>query len=119
MATAAPGPISREVFVHIIVDQQTGGIRVDPDRFWVSKGANQEVVWHCTSTDPNDPHPDFTVDFNKKNGSPFYESQFSKDCPCSGLVQRDVEPNEKSGLFYQYTVRVGTKSLDPDGGVQR
>jgi hypothetical protein len=115
MATPAPRPISREVFVHIIVDQ-TGQITVDRDPFWVSKGKDEEVVWHCTSTDPKDPHPNFTVDFDK-NGSPFNESHFSSDWPCSGLVKRNVQPDRDR--LYHYTVRVGTNSLDPDGGVNQ
>ena len=120
MAAAAPKLISREVFVHIIVDPNgPTPIRVDPDRFWVSKGMNEEVVWHCTSTDPNDPNPDFTVVFNQSNGSPFNESQFSRDYLCSGLVKRGVQPsNPNTGPFYKYTVTVGGASVDPDGGVK-
>jgi len=61
-----------------------------------------------------DGQPCFTVDF-EKNGSPFYESQFSSDSPISGLVRRDVLPGPKR---YNYTVRAGDKSLDPGGGVK-
>src|SRR5713226_8283226 len=112
MATPAPRPLGREVFVHIVVDN-AGAITVDPDTFWVSKEKNEEVVWHCTSTDPRDPRPHFKVDFDK-NGTPFHDSDFGKDSPCSGLVRRDVNHGPK---IYKYTVRVGDKSLDPGGGV--
>lgn len=112
MATPAPTPSVREVPVHINVDA-AGTITVQPPTFWVVKGENQEVVWDCTGPDPRNP-PEFTVDF-EKNGSPFYESQFSSVCPCSGLVCRNVLPGPK---IYNYTVRVGVKSLDPGGGVQ-
>ncbi len=114
MATPAPAPIGREVFVHIIVDN-TGAIRVDPDTFWVSKGNNQEVLWHCTSTDPSNPRPNFTVDFDK-NGCPFYEPHFDRNRPCSGLVDRKVDPGP---TIYNYTVSVGGQSLDPGGGVSQ
>ena len=112
MATPAPSPLGREVFVHIIVDDR-GAISVYPETFWVSKGKNEEVVWHCTSTDPRDPHPHFRVDFDK-NGSPFHYSSFDKVCLCSGLVKREVDHGP---TIYEYTVRVGDKSLDPGGGV--
>jgi hypothetical protein len=51
----------------------------------------------------------FTVDFGDK--SPFYESQFSKDDPVSGLVQRRVlcDPGKK----YKYTVRTKHDQKDP------
>ncbi len=136
MGTPAPKLVSREVFVHIIFDPKTKEIRVDPDPFWVSQGGNEEVVFHCTSTDPNKPNPDFEVDFDE-NDSPFYESHFSQEHCCSGLVKRDVnatqplteedlrnkdrakyrEKNENKAL-YKYTVTVGGSTLDPDGGVK-
>jgi len=130
MAAAAPKIISREVFVHIIVDPKADEpVRVDPGRFWVSKKGNQEVMWHCTSTDPKDPHPAFTVKFDKKKvekedekkyekGSPFYEREFDREHPCSGLVKRNVKPNRE--LLYHYTVTVvgvNRPPLDPAGGV--
>ncbi len=110
MATMAPSPSSRDVPVTITIDP-SGKITVTPDTFYVSKSKNQEVVWGCS-----DPNAYFTVEFNK-NGSPFYESQFSKDHPCSGLVRRDVLPEHYR--IYDYTVRVGGKSLDPGGGVDQ
>lgn len=115
MATPAAKLVSREVFVHILVDQNRKISRIDPDPFWVSKGGNQEVVFQCTSTDPSNPHPDFTVEFNK-NGSPFNESVFRHDCPCSGLVRRNVKADPN--YIYRYTVTVGEATLDPGGGVQ-
>jgi len=104
MAAAAPKLISREVFVHIIVDQD-GNISVDPDTFWVSQGGNQEVVWHCTSK--------FDVDFDV-NDNPFYESHFDGEHSCSGLVKRSVQASKH---VYKYTVRVAGAKKDPFGGV--
>ncbi len=117
MAAAAPKLVSREVFVHIIVDQG-GKISVDPDPFWVSKGANQEVVWHCTSTDPTNPHPNFDVLFNK-DGTPFHDDKFSNEWPCSGLVDRNFQPDPDPAQrkIFHYTVKVGENELDPGGGV--
>lgn len=112
MAATAPKPIGREVFVHINVDN-SGQIRMDPDTFHISKGNNEQVVWYSTSAGPGDPHPAFTVDFNK-NGSPFYESHFDESLPCSGLVKRGVLPGS---TIYKYTVTVGGVSLDPGGVV--
>ena len=108
MATTAPSPTQREQIVSITLDP-TGQIEVKPNRFEVIKSASQEVIWVCPLGDY------FTIDFG--NDSPFYESQFSKDCPCSGLVRRDelADPDK----FYKYTVRVKGKSLDPDGVVRK
>jgi hypothetical protein len=49
--------------------------------------------------------------------SPFYETQFTKDFPCSGLVRREVAPDDFR--LYKYTVRVGKRILDPGGGVRK
>ncbi len=110
MATTAPGPVTREIPVGITIGP-SGAITVSPDTFRVSKSKSEEVVWRCT-----DPKAYFTVDFDK-NGSPFYESQFSSDFACSGLVRRDVLPDP--GKIYRYTVRVGNEKLDPGGGVDQ
>ena len=106
MATTAPSPIHREEPVTITFDA-TGKPVLTPDPFHVSKRAFEEVVWNCPSGDY------FTVDFG--NDSPFYESQFSKDCPCSGPVRRSVlfDPHKT----YKYTVRVKGQTLDPGGVV--
>lgn len=106
MAIAAPGPVPREIPVTITIDP-SGAIKVSPQTFRVSKSNNEEVVWRCT-----DPSAYFTVDFGK-DGSPFYESQFSSHSPCSGLIRRDVLPDP--GKNYKYTVRVDSLKLDPDG----
>src|SRR5215470_987757 len=105
----------REVVVNIGLDSQ-GNIIVDPAYFKVSKSKNQEVRWVCMMDhDHMEERPCFTVDFDK-NGSPFYESQFSSDAPVSGLARRDVLPGPK---IYEYTVQVGDKEVDPGGGVQQ
>ena len=81
----------------------------EPKPFWLSKGNDEEVRW--VSVD----HLDFLVDF--EDHSPFYESQFSQDSPVSGLVRRDILPNDNR--LYKYTVWVGRlEELDPGGGVK-
>jgi hypothetical protein len=111
---ATPSPAFREVQVRIGLDA-TGNIVVDPNYFEVSKRGNEEVRWVCNQDHRCDElEPCFTVDF-EKNGSPFYESQFSSLSPVSGLARRSVLPGPK---IYEYTVRVGLKSLDPGGGVK-
>ena len=110
MATAAQSPGSRQVIVRINV-HPNGSIEVDPKKFFVSKNRDQEVVWVCS-----DPDAYFTVDF-ETNGSPFYESQFSKQFPVSGLVRRNVLPDRHKP--YKYTVRVEDECLDPEGAVDQ
>jgi hypothetical protein len=115
MATSALSPVSREVIVKIGLNSQ-GDIAVVPTYFLVSKIGNEEVRWVCVQDHAHDRDgPCFTVDF-EKNGSPFYESQFSSDAPVSGLAKRNVLPGPK---IYNYTVRIGDKALDPGGGVQK
>lgn len=106
---------SRDVVVSIGLDDQQN-ITVDPEYFKISKGNNEEVRWVCAMKhDHIESRPCFTVDFDK-NGSPFYETQFSSDAPVSGLARRDVLPGPR---IYEYTVRVGDKEVDPGGGVQQ
>jgi hypothetical protein len=114
MATAGLGQVSREVIVSVGLDSKAN-IEVFPPYFEVSKSRNEEVRWVCAQKHehPKD-GPCFTVDF-EKNGSPFYESQFSSDAPVSGLARRNVLPGPK---IYNYTVRIGDKALDPGGGVK-
>jgi hypothetical protein len=115
MATPATSPVSREVIVKIGLNSE-GDIAVVPTYFLVSQSANEEVRWVCAQDHVHDKDgPCFTVDF-EKNGSPFYESQFSSDAPVSGLAKRNVLPGPK---MYNYTVRIGDKALDPGGGVQK
>jgi hypothetical protein len=114
MATSALAPGNRDVVVHIGLNDK-GEIEAVPEYFQVSKNGNEEVRWVCAQRHehPQD-RPCFTVEF-EKNGSPFYESQFSSDAPVSGLVRRSVLAGPK---IYNYTVRVDGKSLDPGGGVR-
>jgi len=109
-------PGFREVIVEIGLGID-GNIEADPDYFEISKSKNEEVKWVCVQKHehPKD-GPCFTVDF-EKNGSPFYESQFSSAAPFSGLAKRNVLPGPK---IYNYTVRIpGKPDLDPGGGVQQ
>jgi len=115
MAKVAPALATREVLVNVGLDSE-GNIEAVPDYFEVSKRGNEEVRWVCAQNhEHHEEGPCFTVDF-EKNGSPFYESQFSSDAPISGLARRDVLPGPK---VYKYTVRmVGKADLDPGGGVK-
>jgi hypothetical protein len=102
-------PMSREVVVKIAV--QNGRIVLSQDPFYVSKGANEEVKWVA-----GEGVEDFLVEFDED--SPFYEKQFSSYEPFSGLVRRNVQPND--GKTYKYTVWVDhLPKLDPTGGVKR
>src|SRR3981189_2714816 len=115
MAKEAPGLETREVLVKVGLDTK-GNIEAIPDYFEISKQKNEEVRWVCAQDHKHEgPDPCFTVDF-EKNGSPFYESQFSSDAPISGLARRNVLPGPK---IYKYTVRIkGKPDLDPGGGVK-
>ena len=98
---------AREIPVHIKVDPVTGDISVVPNKFRISKNQFQEVQWTCDY--------DFVVSFNK-NGSPFYESQFDQDNPCSGLPLR-IGTGDGDARPYDYSVTVGNRTLDPQGVV--
>ena len=114
MPEPAPALDPREVLVKIGLDDK-GNIVAAPEYFQISKGRNEEVRWVCVQNHKhNDGGPCFTVDF-EKNGSPFYESQFSSEAPVSGLAKRNVLPGPK---IYEYTIRIGDKTLDPGGGVK-
>jgi len=98
--------------VTITVNPTTHTLSVLPDPFILHKLSDQVVRWNCVP----DPTQKFSVEF--ENGSPFYESQFSKDNPCSGIAQRNVLA--ETGKLYKYTVRVpGCVDLDPGGDIEK
>lgn len=108
--TAAQGPKPREVQVYILIDPKSQKIsQVIPDPFRVSKKNLQEVRWICV------PEQNFSVDF-ASGDSPFYESHFDQDNPCSGLPQRRVDALGLQKL-YKYTIKTDYDSLDPQGAV--
>jgi hypothetical protein len=114
MPEAAPALDTREVFVKIGLDDK-GNIEATPAYFQISKRRNQEVRWVCVQNHEHEEDgPCFTVDF-EENGSPFYESQFSSEASVSGLARRNVLLGPK---IYEYTIRIGDKTLDPGGGVR-
>lgn len=96
------------VEVHISI--RDGKIHVTPDPFHVHKHLDQEVKWICSEGDG-----EFLVEFGTDN--PFYEIQFSKDAPVSGLPRRSVLADKHR--VYKYTVRVGDKVLDPGGVIKK
>ncbi len=97
----------QDQIVTITVDPNSGKIKVDPEVFHLSKKEHQEVVWH------GDPQgTDFTVQFDP-NDTPFHGYAFSRECPSSGLVRDNVQPNPNK--TYKYAVTVGAKAVDPGG----
>ena len=67
----------------------------------ISPAANEEVIWESPQ--------DFLIDF--KGNSPFYEQQFSNTYKQSGLVRRGVISSKST--FYEYTITINGKTLDP------
>jgi hypothetical protein len=99
---------NRQVIVHIRVEGDT--IQVDPEVFQIRKQSDQEVKWVRTDGDG-----DFLIEFGQD--SPFYEFQFSKDAPVSGLARRTILADENR--VYKYSIRVGNKVLDPGGIIRK
>lgn len=108
MSTQSQTGIGPEV-VPVHIKFENGTISVSPPTFWVSKLKDGVVKWDCAPDLP------FTVEFG--SDCPFYENQFSKDWPCSGLARRNLMTSDSR--TYKYTVRVGDQVLDPDGGVKK
>jgi hypothetical protein len=94
--------------------EEANKITVSPSYFIVSKRDCEQLVWVCEEA--GQPGPPFNIDFTGKFGSPFYETQFSDQVPFSGLVRRNVLPDENKN--YEYSVRIGKTLLDPGGGVR-
>jgi hypothetical protein len=97
----------REVIVRIRVEN--GRIRVEPETFHIHKHLDQEVKWICDEADG-----EFLVEFKE---TPFYEFQYSKDAPVSGLAKRAILADKHK--VYKYTVRVGDLVLDPGGVIKK
>jgi hypothetical protein len=95
--------------INVVISVQAGMITVDPDIFEVHKHLDEEVRWTCTEGDG-----EFLVEFSD---SPFYEAQFSKDAPVSGLARRSILANRNK--IYKYTVTVGDMVLDPGGVIRK
>ena|ERR1700722_6918134 len=101
------GGDDREVIVHIRV--KNGKIRVEPETFHIHKHLDQEVKWVFEEGDG-----EFLIEFKE---SPFYEFQYSKDAPVSGLARRTILADKHK--VYKYTVRVGDLVLDPGGVIRK
>jgi hypothetical protein len=95
--------------VTIQVDKDGEVQSVNPKSFVISKGMHQQVLWQASDSKAH-----FNIDFG--DSSPFEYSQFSDAEPYSGLVRRDVLGDP--GKNYEYTVRTGSKSIDPGGYVK-
>jgi hypothetical protein len=100
-------PNPREVIVHIRVEN--GRIQVEPETFHIHKHRDEEVKWICEEGDG-----EFMIEFED---SPFYEFQYSKDAPVSGLARRAILADRYK--VYKYTVRVGDLVLDPGGVIRK
>ena len=110
-----PQTAPQDVRVHIGLDAN-GNITVDPDPFWIYRCEDEQVKWVCVQNHKHGDasHPCFTVDFDKKTGSPFNNSNFQghgalSDRPTSHAIHNHV---------YKYSVTVGDKTVDPGGGVK-
>jgi hypothetical protein len=108
------GKVVKIVITYDPNEEDAKKITVSPSYFLVSKGECEQLEWVCEEA--GQPSPAFNVDFTGKFGSPFYESQFSDQVPFSGLVRRNILPDENKN--YEYTVRIGKTLLDPGGGVR-
>lgn len=95
--------------VNVVISVQNDKIVVEPEIFEIHKHLDQVVRWTCTEGDG-----EFLVEFTD---SPFYESQFSKDAPVSGLARRAILA--AADRVYKYTVRVGKLTLDPGGVIKK
>lgn len=105
----AEDPKHTEDRVNVVISVQNGEIQVKPDPFELRKHLDQEVRWTCTAGDG-----EFLVEFSD---SPFYEFQFSKDAPVSGLAKRTILADDNK--LYEYTVRVGQLFRDPGGVIKK
>jgi hypothetical protein len=104
---ATPGPaFSPLQQVTIYVDSKGDLLRVDPDTFYISKSGHEGVLWQ--SAPPNAAFTVFFVD------SPFYNTDFDQNDPYSGEVRRKVPGSRQN---YKYSVKAGTKTIDPGGVV--
>lgn len=103
-------PATTQNTIPVTIGIEAGKLKVSPDPFWIHKHQDQVVRWICTADQGQ-----FTVEFGPD--CPFYESQFNKDYPCSGLVRRIVVTDPSR--IYKYTVRVGNNVYDPGGGVDK
>jgi len=108
MGAPSPALSGKVVTVTIYVDAKGDFERVDTDRFVISKGMHEQVLWQAS-----DPKAHFNVDFG--DHSPFEYAQFSDAEPYSGLVRREVLADP--GKYYKYTVKAGDKGKDPGGVV--
>ena len=102
-------PSQTEDRIEVVISVQDGKISVQPPVFCVQKHLDQEVKWTCTEGDG-----EFLVEFDE---TPFYESQFSKDAPVSGLARRAILADVSK--VYKYTVLVGDLVLDPGGVIKK
>lgn len=104
------------VTVLIHTDDNGEVTAVQPDRFEISKGNHQQVLWQVSN-----PGAHFNVTFDA--GSPFEYTQFSDAEPYSGLVRREVLADLSNYYSYKVTVTPrndaastkGSKPFDPGG----
>lgn len=113
MATPARTPAPGENPVVVVIFTEGNQIRVMPDEFWVSKNAQQEVLWICKRDHVHVEGGCFNVHFD--SGFPFTRADYEKDMEFSGQPREDAVLNK----LYKYTVKIdGFPTLDPQGGVR-
>ena len=113
MATGTQMGSREDPLIVTISRDAAGKPQVAPDPFILHKLDDQVVKWQLDANLPSD--LTFTVEF--KDISPFNESQFSKDHPCSGLARRNLVTDPKR--VYKYSVWLDGKFVDPGGVVDK
>ena len=117
-----PDP-NKESHIGIALEPGGQGIKVSRETFWVSKSKMEVAEWFCLRKEEEPEHAHgkdcFTVKFDQKDGSPFTSDTFTSDengyrssDGVKGIVTPDLNKT------YKYTVTVGSKTLDPKGGVR-
>lgn len=99
--------------VEIYTDPATKRIKVVPDKFEVSKKANEQVQWTCMQTHAHNAKGCFWAHFDQ--GSPFDRKEFKKHLELSGSPSDNAIVDKE----YKYTIAIdGFPPLDPIGVVR-
>lgn len=113
MATGAQTQFRENPLIVTISRNAEGNPQVGPDPFILHKLDDQMVKWVLAADLPQ--NLAFTIEF--KGSSPFHESQFSKDHPCSGLARRNLVTDPQR--VYEYSVWLDGRFVDPGGVVDK
>ena len=104
------------------IESAANTIMVTRDHFWVSKPKNEVAEWFCLNKDHDPTHVHsnncFKIVFDPNN-HPFKTHEFISNADgyaSSGHVRDEVKGDNNK--HYKYTVAVGNRTLDPQGGVR-